>query len=65
LLADLWLGKRLFGLRVGLGASWAWVFLPFAILFPLEWAWDQSLAALMLAIFVMRDLQNVRRARRV
>lgn len=33
LLADLWLGKRLYGVRVGLGASWAWVFLPFAILF--------------------------------
>ena len=47
-----WLGKRLFGLRVGLAASWAWVFLPFAILFPLEWAWDQSLSALMLAILL-------------
>ncbi len=47
-----WLGKRIFGLRVGLAAAWAWVFLPFAILFPLEWAWDQSLSALMLAILL-------------
>lgn len=35
--------------RVGLVAAWVWVFLPLAILFPLEWAWDQSLSALLLA----------------
>lgn len=44
-----WLGRRLFGETVGRAAAWAWVFLPLAILFPLEWTWDQSLSALLLA----------------
>jgi hypothetical protein len=62
-----WLGKRLFGVRVGVAASWTWVFLPFAILFPLEWAWDQSLSALLLALILcatykMRDAPSAARA---
>jgi len=47
-----WLGKRVFGVQVGAAASWTWVFLPFAILFPLEWAWDQSLSALLLTLLL-------------
>ena len=47
-----WLGKKLFSSRIGLTASWTWVFMPLAILFPLEWAWDQSLSALMLALLL-------------
>src|SRR5260370_41496566 len=45
-------GKTLFGERVGLASAWFWVFLPYAVLFPLEWTWDQTLAALMLALIV-------------
>ena len=46
------IGKKIFGEKVGLASAWAWVFLPYAILMPLEWAWDQSLAALVLALIV-------------
>jgi hypothetical protein len=46
------IAKRLFGEKMGLAAAWTWVFLPYAILMPLEWAWDQSLAALVLALIV-------------
>ena len=56
-----WLGRRLFGPRVALGAAWAWVLMPLAILFPLEWVWDQSLSALVLSLLLcagyrVRDL---------
>src|ERR1700676_5455319 len=44
------IGKKLFGEKIGLASAWAWVFLPYAILMPLEWAWDQCLAALILAL---------------
>ncbi|HVA93328.1 MAG TPA: glycosyltransferase family 39 protein [Candidatus Dormibacteraeota bacterium] len=47
-----WLGKKLFSRKMGLAASWAWVFMPLAILFPLEWAWDQSLSALVLMLLL-------------
>jgi len=43
------LGTRLLGQRAALWSAWCWVLLPLAILFPLEWAWDQSLAALLFA----------------
>ena len=42
------LAKKLFSLRVALVSSWAWAILPTAILFPLEWIWDQSLSAFLL-----------------
>src|SRR5262245_61812073 len=48
----LWLGHRLFGERTGKIAAWCWAFFPLAILFPLEWAWDQSLSALLLALLI-------------
>jgi Dolichyl-phosphate-mannose-protein mannosyltransferase len=62
-----WLGKRLFGVSVGVAASRTWVFLPLAILFPLEWAWDQSLSALLLALMLcatykMREAPSASRA---
>src|SRR5262249_44152810 len=47
-----WLGKRLFGATVGRAAAWCWAFFPLAILFSLEWAWDQSLSALALTVLV-------------
>ena len=46
------IGKRVFSSRVGLASAWLWVFLPYAVLFPLEWTWDQSLSALLLALIV-------------
>ncbi len=51
------IGKKLFGEKVALASAWAWVFLPYAILMPLEWAWDQSLAALILALIVDATLR--------
>jgi hypothetical protein len=42
------LGKRIFTAKTGRAAAWLWVFLPSAILMPLEWTWDQSLSALLL-----------------
>jgi hypothetical protein len=44
--------RKLFGEKIGLASTWAWVFLPYSILMPLEWVWDQSLAALVLALLV-------------
>src|SRR5882762_2606566 len=46
------IGKKVFGERVGLASAWLWVFLPYAVLFPLEWTWDQSLGALPLALIM-------------
>jgi 4-amino-4-deoxy-L-arabinose transferase-like glycosyltransferase len=43
------LGTRFLGQRAALFSAWCWALLPLAILFPLEWAWDQSLAALLFA----------------
>ncbi len=51
------IGRKLFGEKVGLASAWAWVFLPYAILMPLEWTWDQSLAALILALLVDATLR--------
>ena len=55
-----WLGRKLFNAKLGGAAAWTWAFLPLAILFPLEWTWDQSLSALLLALvlcatFYLRD----------
>src|SRR3984893_2461628 len=49
-------GKKVFSERVGLASAWLWVFLPYAVLFPLEWTWDQSLGALMLALIMWATL---------
>jgi Dolichyl-phosphate-mannose-protein mannosyltransferase len=45
-------GRKVFGEKVGLASAWLWVVLPYAVLYPLEWTWDQSLAALMLALIM-------------
>jgi hypothetical protein len=50
------IGKKIFGERVGLASAWVWVFLPYAVVFPLEWTWDQSLGALMLALIMWATL---------
>lgn len=46
------IGKKLFGERVGLASAWLWAFLPFSILMSLEWTWDQCLAAFLFAVIV-------------
>jgi 4-amino-4-deoxy-L-arabinose transferase-like glycosyltransferase len=43
-----YLGKKVYGSGTGLGAAWLWAFSPVPILMPIEWIWDQSLAALLL-----------------
>ncbi|MBZ5702255.1 MAG: glycosyltransferase family 39 protein [Acidobacteriia bacterium] len=45
-------GRKLFGSRIGLASAWLWVFLPTAVLFPLEWIWDQSLSAFLLTLLL-------------
>ena len=39
------IGKNIAGHEVGLASAWLWVFLPTAVLFPLEWLWDPSFSA--------------------
>src|ERR1700730_2452176 len=46
------IAKKLFSPGIALASCWAWVFLPTAILFPLEWVWDQSLSALLLTALI-------------
>ena len=50
------IGKTLFGAEAGLASAWLWAGLPQAILIPVIWAWDQSLAALALALIVVATL---------
>jgi hypothetical protein len=56
--------RRTFGEGVAVGASWAWVFLPTALFFPITWIWDTAMAALFLALIfwatlAMRDAKSV------
>ncbi len=51
------IGERVFGKKIGLASAWVWVFLPYAVLLPLEWSWDQSLSALLLAVIVYATLR--------
>src|SRR5690348_2316821 len=50
------LGKKLFTARLGLVSAWTWALLPTAILFPLEWIWDQSLSAFLLSALLCAAL---------
>jgi 4-amino-4-deoxy-L-arabinose transferase-like glycosyltransferase len=43
------LGKTIFSEKVGITSAWLWAFFPVAMLMPIEWTWDQSLATLLLA----------------
>ena len=44
------LGKTVAGRTTGIIAAWTWAFLPVAILMPIAFTWDQSLAALLMAV---------------
>jgi hypothetical protein len=48
--------ERTFGKNVAVGASWAWVFLPTALFFPITWIWDTAMAALFLALIFWATL---------
>src|ERR1700747_3697181 len=48
--------RKLFSPRVALASCWTWALLPTAILFPLEWIWDQSLSALLLSALICATL---------
>ena len=59
------IGKRIASHEVGLASCWLWVFLPTAIIFPLEWLWDPSFSAFFLALLVywtlhLTDASSVR-----
>lgn len=47
------LGKRVFRAKLGLAAAWVWAFLPVAVLMPIAFTWDQSLAALTLTVLLV------------
>lgn len=50
-------GKRVAGLGVGASAAWLWALFPNAILIPVDWIWDTSLAALLAAIILWGTLE--------
>lgn len=58
------IGREAFSRAVGIGAAWFWVFQPSGVFFPLQWIWDTSLTALLLALLVWASLW-VRQATRL
>ena len=46
------IGKKIGGHGIGQVSCWLWVFLPTAVIFPLEWLWDPSFSAFFLALLV-------------
>jgi hypothetical protein len=49
--------KRIAGLGVASGAAWLWAIFPNAVMFPFEWVWDTSLAALLAATLLWATLE--------
>jgi hypothetical protein len=50
------IAKRTFGEGVAIGASWAWLFLPTALYFPIFWIWDTALTALVFLLIFWATL---------
>jgi hypothetical protein len=46
------IGKKIGNVEIGLASCWIWVFLPTAVIFPLEWLWDTSFSAFFLALLI-------------
>ncbi len=46
------IGKKIGSHEIGIASCWLWVFLPTAVIFPLEWLWDPSFAAFFLALLI-------------
>jgi 4-amino-4-deoxy-L-arabinose transferase-like glycosyltransferase len=50
------IGRRVFSAAVGTAAAWLWALLPSATMFAIQWVWDTSLSALLLAVLVLATL---------
>jgi hypothetical protein len=50
------IGKKIGSHEIGLASCWLWVFLPTAVIFPLEWLWDPSFSAFFLALLILLTL---------
>jgi 4-amino-4-deoxy-L-arabinose transferase-like glycosyltransferase len=46
------IAARIGSREMALASCWLWVFLPTAVIFPLEWLWDPSLSALFVATLI-------------
>ena len=44
------IGRKSFGQAVAVSASWFWVFMPTALVFPRIWIWDTAMAGLFFAL---------------
>ena len=51
------IAKKIAGHEAAMLSSWLWVFLPTAVIFPLEWLWDPSFAAFFLALLIYWTLE--------
>jgi 4-amino-4-deoxy-L-arabinose transferase-like glycosyltransferase len=51
------IAERFSGRGVAAGSAWVWVFLPTATKFPIQWVWDTSLSALLLALLCLATLR--------
>jgi Dolichyl-phosphate-mannose-protein mannosyltransferase len=51
------IAKKIGSHEIALASCWLWVFLPTAIIFPLEWLWDPSFSALFLALLIYWTLE--------
>ena len=58
------IGKKIGSHDIGLASAWTWVFLPTAVMFPLEWLWDPSFSAFLIALLIYWTL-NLAEARSV
>jgi hypothetical protein len=56
------IAQRISGPRMAPWAAWAWVFLPTATKFPVQWVWDTSLSALLLALIFLATLKVAEQA---
>jgi 4-amino-4-deoxy-L-arabinose transferase-like glycosyltransferase len=50
------IARRSFGGTIAAIAAWTWAFLPTALLFPILWMWDTSLAALLFTVIFWATL---------
>ena len=51
------IAKKIGSHEIALASCWLWVFLPTAIIFPLEWLWDPSFSAFFLALLIYWTLE--------
>jgi hypothetical protein len=50
------IARRIFGAGVAIGASWAWVFFPAALIYPILWVWDTALIGLIFSLIFWATL---------